>query len=143
MDLKDAINFANKVSSCAMATVEDGRPRVRMMGLWFAAEDGFYFQAWTFKEVDKQLRNNPDVEVCFYSREGDAPHRMMRVRGEVEFLEDASLKERMLKDRAFLLEMGVQGPSDPRLSIFRISHGKISVWPSEKGQKAGLDFIDF
>jgi uncharacterized pyridoxamine 5'-phosphate oxidase family protein len=143
MNYKDAIDFANKVRDCSMATVEDGNPRVRMMGLWFASEEGFYFQAWNYKNVDIQLRKNPNVEVCFFATEGEAPHRMMRVRGEVEFLEDASLREKMFKDRPFLTGLGATGPADPRLSIFRIGHGNISFWPAEKGNKSGLEIIDF
>ncbi|MFA5355150.1 MAG: pyridoxamine 5'-phosphate oxidase family protein [Candidatus Paceibacterota bacterium] len=143
MDFKDSIELANKIRDCSMATVEDGKPRVRMMGLWFASKDGFYFQAWTFKSVDAQLRNNPNIEVCFFSKDKADPCSMMRVRGEVEFLEDQPLKEKMLKDRPFLIEFGAKGPTDPRLSIFRIAHGSISFWPSAEGKTAKAQVINF
>jgi pyridoxamine 5'-phosphate oxidase len=98
MNFKDCIDFANKVKDCAMATLEENHPRVRMMGLWFADETGFYFQAWTFKDVFKQLKLNPELEICFHGREGESPSSMMRVRGKVEFLEDINLKKKILKD---------------------------------------------
>ena len=123
-----------------MATLEENHPRVRMMGLWFADETGFYFQAWTFKDVFKQLKSNPELEICFHDREGEKPTSMMRVRGKVEFLEDINLKKKILEDRPFLKDLGVEGPEDPKLVIFRISHGEASFWPVKKeGEYPGME----
>ena len=47
---------------------------------------------------------------------------MMRVAGDVEFLEDIALKRKVLKDRKFLKIWGLT-PENPRLVIFRIAKG--------------------
>jgi pyridoxamine 5'-phosphate oxidase len=144
MTIKDCIDFANGVKICAMATSEDNQPRVRMMGLWFADENGFYFQAWTFKDLYKQLQENPGMEVCFYSESKDSPYTMMRVRGEAEFIKDNQLKERLWQERQFLKGLGATGPQDPRLLIFRIAHGQASLWPERKaGEYPGIAKLKF
>ena len=144
MNLKDCIDFANKVKTCAMATVEADQPTVRMMGLWFADESGFYFQAWTFKEVYKTMKENPKIEVCFHSPGEKAGGQVLRVRGEVEFVEDQTLKEKLWQERQFLKKLGAKGSDDPRLSIFRISHGQASLWPVEKeGEYPGMEIVKF
>lgn len=144
MNLTDCINFANKVKNCSMATADGNQPKVRMMGLWFADETGFYFQAWNFKEVYKNLKKNPKVEVCFYREDKESPYTVMRLRGEVEFINKVSLKERVLKDRPFLKDLGAKGPEDPRIVIFRISHGQASFWPKRKKRGyPGLEIIKF
>lgn len=143
MNFKDCINFANKVKDCAMATVEGSQPRVRMMGLWFADETGFYFQAWDFKGVYKQLKENPAVEFCFFNRSKENPYDVMRVRGEVEFLEDIELKRKVLEDRPFLRKLGAKN-DDPRIVVFRISHGEASFWPEKReGEYPGLAMVKF
>ena len=141
MEFKDCIEFANKIKLCAMATVEDNTPRVRMMGLWFANEEGFYFQAWTFKKVHDQLKENRRIEICFHSQDKNNLYSMMRVKGEVEFLDDISLKEKVLEDRPFMKDLGATGPDDDRISIFRIHHGEISLWPERKEGKYPVNKI--
>jgi pyridoxamine 5'-phosphate oxidase len=140
MNFKDCIAFANEVKDCAMATVDGGNPRVRMMGLWFADETGFYFQAWTFKEVYRQLKANPKIEVCFYKKGSN----MIRINGDVEFIKDDDLQKRLWKERQFLKGLGAKDWDDPRLVIFKITHGKASIWPIKKeGQYPGVDIIEF
>ena len=144
MDIKDCIDFANKTKDCSMATVEGNKPRVRMMGMWFADQTGFYFQAWTFKDVYKQLNENPNIEVCFYSKDKENLYSMMRVRGVVEFLDDINLKEKVLRDRPFLKDLGATGPDDPRIVIFLMSHGEASFWPKKKeGEYPGIEKVVF
>ena len=58
----------------------------------------------------------------------------MRVAGEVEFLKDAELKERVLKDRPFLKDFGFT-PQSQDLVIFRISKGETYFWPIETAFK--------
>jgi len=127
-----------------MATLDNGQPRVRMMGLWFANENGFYFQAWTFKDIYQQLKENPGVEICFHSQDKEDPYSMMRLRGKVEFVEEPALREQILKDRPFLKDLGAEGPDDPRIVIFRVAHGEAFFWPVKKeGEYPGSDKLKF
>jgi pyridoxamine 5'-phosphate oxidase len=55
----------------------------------------------------------------------------MRVAGKVEFLEDRALKAKVLEDRPFLKNMGISGPEDPRLAVFRLYTGEAFFWTME------------
>ncbi|OGP52973.1 MAG: pyridoxamine 5'-phosphate oxidase [Deltaproteobacteria bacterium RBG_13_52_11] len=132
MDFNDCIQFATKHRVAYFATEEGGQPRVRPIGLWFADKDGFYFQAQTVKAFCKQLQNNKKVEVCFHAPAADgSPGTVLRVAGEVQFIDDAALKRKVLEDRPFLKHMGINAPDDPRLAIFRIHTGEAFFWTME------------
>lgn len=126
MNIQDCIKFANENPVCYLATVEGDQPRVRALGLWFADETGFYFQSSTVKDFPHQLKQQAKTEVCFYKHEGMIG-TMLRVAGEVEFLDDLALKEKALEDRPFLKSFGLTANS-PQLVIFRIAKGQAYIW---------------
>lgn len=140
MNINDCIKFANENKLSFLATVEDDQPRVRALGFWFADESGFYFQTATVKEFYHQLKKNPKTEVCFYKKE-NAIGTMLRIAGEVEFINDTFLKEKILNERPFLKEYGLTAES-PHLIIFRIAHGKAHFWTMENNLKP-KDYIYF
>ena len=126
MNCKECIQYANKHRICSIATVEGDQPRVRMFGLWFADNDGFYFSTPKMGNTYQQLTVNPKVELCFYvppdtiSGQG-APMDMgtvMRASGTVEFLDDESLKQRLLAECPFLQ------PFIENTAIFRVQKSK-------------------
>jgi pyridoxamine 5'-phosphate oxidase len=132
MEFQDCITFANENRVAYFATEESGQPHVRPIGLWFADASGFYFQAQTVKAFCKQLQNNKRVEICFHAPAAEgSPGTVLRVTGEVEFIDDAALKKKVLKDRPFLKDMGIESPDDPRLAIFRIHTGEAFFWTME------------
>jgi pyridoxamine 5'-phosphate oxidase len=129
MNLQDCARFANENQMCYVATTEGDQPRVRAFALWYADESGFYFHSGHPKAVCRQLKRNPKTEVCFYSPAPmPDPGTMLRVAGEVEFLDDLALKARLLEERPFLKDMGIQTPDNPGLAVFRITHGEAHFW---------------
>jgi pyridoxamine 5'-phosphate oxidase len=132
-EFSDCIEFANENKLCFVATLEGNQPRVRALGFWFADETGFYFQTGDMKSVYIQLKENPCIEACFYHHEGMIG-TTMRISGEVEFLQDRSLKEKVLAERPFLKSFGLT-VNHPGLIIFRIPHGRIHFWTMENNLK--------
>ena len=128
MDFSDCVKFANENPVTYIATVDGDQPRVRAFAMWFADETGFYYHTGTPKAVWQQLTKNPKVELCFYAP-GDAGE-MMRVAGEIEVVEDPALKERLVRERSWLLQI-VSGPADPKLAVFRVAHGEAYFWTME------------
>ncbi len=126
MDFKDCIKFANETPVCYLATMDGNQPRVRALGFWFADDKGFYFQIGAMKNIYGQLQANRKVEACFW-QPGEATGTMMRVAGEVEFLDDQELKKKVLEDRPFLKEFGMTF-DHPGLIIFRITKGEAYFW---------------
>lgn len=140
MKLQDCIKFTNENPICSFATIENDQPRVRLLGFWFADESGFYFQTSTVKEFTGQLKENPKTEVCFYKQEGMAG-TMLRISGEVEFLDDFALKEKAITERPFLKNFGLT-PQSPELTIFRLKNGQAHFWTMENNMEPKA-FINF
>lgn len=140
MTIKDCIHFANENPFCSLATSENNQPRVRLLGFWYADETGFYFQTGSVKEFYHQLKENPKTEVCFYKHEGMIG-TMLRISGEVEFMDDLRLKEKVMTERPFLINFGLTADS-PELIIFRIKHGKAHFWTMQNNLKP-KEFIEF
>ncbi len=133
MNINDCIDFANENKVCFLATTEGDQPRVRALGFWFADETGFYFQTGSIKTMYKQLIVNPKVEACFYHHDG-LISTMLRVAGEIEFISDYKLKEKVLLERPFLKEFGLTIES-PGLILFKIAHGEAHFWTMENNLK--------
>ena len=132
MEFQDCLTFAHEHRVAYLATEENGQPHVRPIGLWFADQTGFYFQSQAVKAFCKQLQNNKRVEACFHAPAADgSPGTVLRVTGEVEFIDDAALKNKVLEDRPFLKDMGIESPDDPRLAVFKIYTGEVYFWTME------------
>jgi uncharacterized pyridoxamine 5'-phosphate oxidase family protein len=129
MQFEDCVKLANENPGSYLATLDNDQPRVRRFGLWFADETGFYFQTEAVKDVYRQLKRNPRVEVCFH-RPGKNLGTMMRVAGKVEFIDDARLRKKVFEDRKFLRDWGFT-PEGSDVVIFRIPKGEVYFWTLE------------
>ena len=92
--------------------------------MWFANENGFYFGILSPKNVYKQLKANPKVEVCFYDNNSDLMQaKQMRVTGKVEFVDDQELQKKAAEESA-PIEQLVGKPLGHLWKIFRIHSGE-------------------
>ena len=141
MDFTDCFKFANENPTCYLATAEGDQPRVRCLGMWFADNTGFYFQAQSVKAMCKQLEKNNKVEVYFHTKDFK---RVMRVSGRVEFIDDLEMRAKCIKERPFVKNFGITEPSDPLLAIFQIYTGEAYFWTMADSMKeADLPRIKF
>jgi pyridoxamine 5'-phosphate oxidase len=136
MDFKECIDFANAIRTCYIATMDGNQPRVRALGMLFADDRGFYFQIESMKAVCTQLKKNKKVELCFYGKTDTSPTmKMLRVAGEIEFLDDLALKTKVLGQRTFLKNYGINKADDPRLVVFRVHKGEAHFWTMANNMK--------
>jgi len=141
MDFKDYVNFANENKTCYLATVEGDQPRVRALGMWYADETGFYFQAQSIKAVCQQLEKNPRVEAYFNARDYS---KVMRVSGKVKFITDPEIRARCIEERPFVKNFGITEPDNPLLAVFQIYTGEAYFWTMADSMKeADLPRIKF
>lgn len=133
MNLEDYIKFANENQVCSIATIDEDKPRVRAFRMWLADNTGFYFHTGATKNVSKQLKNNPNVEICMLSQNSQ-DRRTMRVSGKIKFLDDKDLRAKLLEDRPFLKGL-CSGPEDQFLEIFHIYTGEAHFWTMENNLK--------
>lgn len=62
--MKEVYDFLKKCETYYLATVEGNKPRVRPFGTIALFEDKLYIQTGKIKEVSKQIKINPHVEIC-------------------------------------------------------------------------------
>ena len=128
MDLQDCIRFANDYPNASLATIDGDQARVRTFLLWFADETGFYFITFSAKNVSRQLKANPKVELCFFNNPANFQGmRQLRVAGRAELVDDEALRSRALQERSHL-ERVVGEPLGPTLEVFRVGSGEARFW---------------
>jgi uncharacterized pyridoxamine 5'-phosphate oxidase family protein len=127
MDFSECTRFATENPVTYIATIDGDRPRVRAFAMWFADATGFYYHTGTPKNVYRQLKKNPAVELCFYAP-GEGAGKMMRVFGKAEFLSDKALEGRLMRDRPWVADLLKAAPPGAKVAIFRIAHGEAYFW---------------
>ena len=60
------LKFLKDVETYYLATVEGDQPRVRPFGTAHVFEGKLYIQTGKFKDVSKQLHQNPKAEICAF-----------------------------------------------------------------------------
>ncbi len=121
--IKECAEFANKNKTGYLATCEGDQPRVRALGMWYADESGFYFQAQSVKAMIKQLEKNPKVEVSFTDGQ-----KVLRVAGKIKFITDNAVRARCIEERPFVKNFGITTPDNPLLSVFQVYTGEAYFW---------------
>ncbi|MFW6303614.1 MAG: pyridoxamine 5'-phosphate oxidase family protein [Candidatus Sumerlaeota bacterium] len=128
MDRATFLEFARRNPVFFLATRDGEQPRVRTMMLFEATEEnGIVFCTGASKDVGRQLRENPDVELCFYDRRDS---RQVRMAGQVEAMDDVETKDRVLEKFTFLRGQ-VEAEGYEALAVYRVPHGNITVWEME------------
>jgi pyridoxamine 5'-phosphate oxidase len=126
MDLDECIKFANENPIGFLATMDGGQPRVRGFQLWYADKTGLYYSSAAGKDIYKQLKANPKVEVCFFNSKSKEMQQM-RITGTVEFINDIEMKTKLLDARPFLKKAGLT-PENPGLILFKIIKCTAHFW---------------
>jgi pyridoxamine 5'-phosphate oxidase len=110
-----------------LATSENNKPHVRAMRMYRADEKGIIFQTVDGKDLPKQLKGNPNVEVCFYSSEKNL---QVRVSGKATLVEDVELKKEIAEKRAFL-KPWIEKRGFDVIPVFRIVDCVAFTWTME------------
>ncbi len=128
MKREKAIKFATENPLCYMATIDNDRPHIRIMKLWFADHSGFYFEALSPKDLSMQIHKNPKVEICFFNNPARIENgREMRISGNMEIVTDAALLNKAKHDKEYLEDLGGQA-TEPYIEVFKLAHGDVNFW---------------
>ncbi len=125
MTRQELIDFVNANLFAQLATVENGRPRVRTIHVYRADEQGILFHTGAFKAMYRQLLAEPAVELCFTSADRS---RQVRVAGRAVRVEDAALWQRLLAERRYLRHLAVEGQPQGGLALFRVQDLEAADW---------------
>jgi uncharacterized pyridoxamine 5'-phosphate oxidase family protein len=124
MTRKELFEAINSAGLAYLATVEGDKPHVRGMGMYKADDSGIYFQAWKIKDVHNQIAKNPNVELCYNTKDG----KQIRIAGKFEILEDLALKKDVESQRPFMTPIIKEKGGYDVVAIYRMAHGKACVW---------------
>lgn len=105
-----------------LATVDDGKPRVRPFGFMFEEEGKLYFCTNSNKDVYKQLSILPYVEYAITTKDMVT----VRINGEIKFCEDIDKKEKAL-NASELVKRGYKTADNPIFKVFYIEHGTATI----------------
>jgi uncharacterized pyridoxamine 5'-phosphate oxidase family protein len=111
-----------------VATVDGNKPRLRPFGFVMELKGKLYFSTNDTKPSYRQLRENPQVEICA-CRDGKT---WLRVSGKAVFDPSPETKEKAFEAAPFLKEMYGQ-PGAPALCLFYIEGGE-AVFSSLSGE---------
>jgi uncharacterized pyridoxamine 5'-phosphate oxidase family protein len=64
--MEEVYDFLKKCGTYYIATVEGDQPRVRPFGTALVFENKLYIQTGKVKNVSKQIKKNPKIEICSY-----------------------------------------------------------------------------
>lgn len=127
MNKTEILEFLNGNPACYLATSENNTPHVRGMLMYRADEKGIVFHTGNMKDVYKQLNNNTNVELCFFSSEKNL---QVRVSGKAVFVEDIELKKEIAENRPFL-KPWVEKMGYDILAVFRVIDCIAHTWSFE------------
>lgn len=105
-----------------LATIDDGKPRVRPWGFMFEENGRLYFCTSSTKDIYKQLTDVPYIEYSKTTQD----MVWIRVSGEIKFDEDIKTKEKVF-EVAPMVKTIYQSPDNPVFKVFYLEHGKAII----------------
>lgn len=127
MTRKEVLEFVAKNPVCSLATIDGHQPRVRMIMLYRADENGIIFVTGKQKDLYQQLQANPAIEMCFFNQEAG---RQLRIEATVEMLDDLELKKQVLEKFTFL-KPWIEKQGFDIMICYRLKNAKATTWTME------------
>lgn len=118
--MNEVYRFLKDCETYYLATVDSGRPRVRPFGTIDLFEDRLYIQTGKRKNVSKQMKENPHIEIC-----GMCGGRWIRVEAEAVLDERIEAQKHMLDEYPSL--RGMYSPGDGNNEVFYLKNVTASI----------------
>jgi len=121
-----AVEAASKQAIwCAVASVEGGEPRVRMVHPTWEGETLWFATGTTSPKV-RQLQATPAIDMQFQVAPPDFVHIM--VRGTAEIVTDEAEKKRVWDVLDYdLSQFWSGGPTDPNYTLVRVTPARVEL----------------
>ena len=129
--MSSAIEFlkANKVFH--IATVAGNAARVRPFGFVMNRNGKLYMCTGKQKDVYKQMKENPGIEISAMGPEGT----WLRVRGDVVFDDSRETKMQAFEEAPMLLQIYPKGADDENYVTFYLSEAKATLYSFAEAPK--------
>lgn len=138
MNKSDILEFINSNPVFYLSTIYQNEPFVRAMMLMKADENGVIFNTGITKDLHKHIQINSKVEMCFYD---SFSNRQVRLRGNVELIDDINVKNEILEKLPFL-KPWVEKAGYGILAPYILKKGQATFWSMESNfnPKSYIDF---
>jgi uncharacterized pyridoxamine 5'-phosphate oxidase family protein len=112
--MNEVVKFLEENPLQYLATIGlDGKPKVRPFQFMLEKNDKLYFCTSNQKEVYREIKANPDIELCACSPQ----NTWIRLAGTVVFSQDSSLKAVIIAANALVRSI-FKTPDNPVFEIF-------------------------
>lgn len=105
------VGVLEKAKVFQFLTVDGNKPKGRPFSFYMLHEGKLIFGTGTHKECYKQMQANPNVEVLAFGG-----NEFVRYDGEIEYLDDPSIKERVFKEFDYMPKL--YNPENGRVIVF-------------------------
>ena len=118
--LQKTLKFLHDNKTFFIATIEDGKPRVRPFGLVIEHDGKLWFGTANTKAVYRQLQTNPNVEISATSQTAD----WIRLSGKAVFESNHDVKRKGFELLPMLANI-YKGPEDPTFEVFYLADAEV------------------
>lgn len=118
--MKEVYDFLKKCETYYLATVEGDQPRVRPFGTVDIFENKLYIQTGKIKNVSKQMKANPKIEIC-----GMTNDKWIRVEGIA--VEDDRIEARQHMLNAYPSLQGMYKADDGNCQVFYLKDAMATI----------------
>jgi uncharacterized pyridoxamine 5'-phosphate oxidase family protein len=126
--MEEILKFLQECKIFYLATVENDQPRVRPMGFVMNYEGKLSFGTSNKKDVFKQMKANPKVEIC-----ASTAGKWLRICGSVGFNPNKAAKEKALELSPILKNM--YSADDGVFEIFHFENATATFTDMQGGKK--------
>lgn len=124
--MEEVLKFLKECGVYFLATVEDGKPRVRPFGTAEIFENHLYIQTGNKKDVFKQIEKNPNVEICAF-KDG----KWLRLRGILKQDDRYEARKDMLDKNPYLRGMYDENDGNTEVLYFESAEAIFSEFGKE------------
>ena len=108
-----------------LATVDEGKGRVRPFGFVMKRNNLLYFCTNTTKDVYRQLAANPDIEISDMGNDGAS---WLRIRGRIAFDAGREAKAQAFSESPNLLRIYPKGADDETFITFYFADARATLF---------------
>lgn len=128
--MNTAFEFIKASPVFHIATVDGARARVRPFGFIMKRNDKLYFCTNKTKDVYKQLKKNPDIEISDMGN-----NVWLRIRGRIAFDETREAKAQAFEESANLLRIYPKGADDETFVTFYFTEAVATLFSFTEAPK--------
>ncbi|MEJ2110102.1 MAG: pyridoxamine 5'-phosphate oxidase family protein [Acidobacteriota bacterium] len=129
--MSSAIEFLKANQVFHLATVDGSEARVRPFGFVMNRNGKLYMCTSKAKDVCKQMKNNPEIEISAMGPEGT----WLRIRGSIAFDDSREAKMQAFEEAPMLLQIYPKGADDENYVTFYFTEAKATLYSFSEAPK--------